>query len=79
MTLPPVSSVTHTLPDELKALEKMGVRLASQAELLTKDKNGLREAQAALNSLNVMLRGIVGKLPTESESTAAVQNFCPGH
>ena len=59
-------SVTSTLPDELAALDKIGIRLASKAGLLTKNKDGLREAQQALGSLNVMLCGIAGKQPAVS-------------
>ncbi|SPE37084.1 hypothetical protein SBA6_650011 [Candidatus Sulfopaludibacter sp. SbA6] len=56
----------RTLPDELKALEKVAAGMADKAELLTKSRDGLREAQESLNALCEMLNGIVCKSQADS-------------
>jgi hypothetical protein len=64
--------VEHTLPDELKAIEKLRANLADKTQLLTKRKGGLSDAHQALENLSLMLHGMKGRLPANSGVTVRV-------
>jgi hypothetical protein len=61
----------HTIPDELKALEKLAVGLSGKSKLLMKSRGGLGETQHALNGLCKMLDGVACGSHGESRALAA--------